>query len=214
MAARSLLRRLPSPVGFLLVAACFLLPFVTVSCAATPKEDLYRHTYTGLDLATGRVPTVTAGPNLATAIAKSGATPAEVAYVHAVASGYTHPTPAQPLLIVALICTALGVLAAVVPAPWWRALSSGTAAVLALIFLAGGQVTSMRAAVEQTKKDLVVWTDGNSVAPHIEYGFWLAVAGLVALAVAAGIEVVRNRQTPDASDPPAPAAEASVAAAT
>jgi hypothetical protein len=73
MAARSLLRRLSSPVGFLLVAACFLLPFVTVSCGATQQLDLYRHTYTGVDLATGRVPAVTAGPDLDTWTAKSGA---------------------------------------------------------------------------------------------------------------------------------------------
>jgi hypothetical protein len=219
MAARSLLRRLPSPVGFLLVAACFLLPFVTVSCGASPQGDLYRHTYTGVDLATGRVPAVTAGPGLDTAIAKSGATPAEVAYVQAVVSGSTHPTPTQPLLIVALICKAVGVLAAFVPAVWWRALSSGTAAVLALIFLAGGQVTSMRAALEQTKKDWGYLPSGNNgdavpIATHIEYGFWLALAGLVVLAVAGGIEVVRSRQTPSTLGPPAPVGEMSGVAET
>jgi hypothetical protein len=139
--------------------------------------------------------------------------------VYALAKGYTHPTPAQPLLIVALICTAVGVLAALVPSAWWRALASGTAAGLALIFLAGGQVTSMHAAFEQSKKDWVLMTAGNngdsvSLPTQIDYGFWLALAGLVVLAVAAGIEVVRNRQTPSTGDPPAPAAEASVSVAT
>jgi hypothetical protein len=202
MAARTLLRRLPSPVGFLLVAVCFLLPFVTLSCgsAQTPVEG--RLTYTGVDLATGHVGTITLKSTPAAGDSTNSIT---------FGSDVARPAPVQPFLIVAMVLTALGILTSLVPLAWWRALSGGAAAVLALIFLAGGQVNGMSAAREQARQDGVLLygssdSTGLVTATHIGYGFWLAVALLGALAVGSAVAlIVHSRQKPADPAPQIPA---------
>jgi len=201
MAERTMLRRLPSPVGFLLVAVCFLLPFATVSCGNTELPDAFRVTYTGVDLATGHVGTITAGQTL----------PAGSTAGSAIGVGFTRPMPVQPFLITAMVLIALGVLASLVPATWWRALASGAAAVLALIFLAGGQVNGMAAAAEQARTDAAEWYgtgDGKPlvISTHVAYGFWFAVGLLAALAVVAAVElIIHSRQKPPDPAPQIPA---------
>lgn len=122
---RPWLRRLArglTPAAFVLAGPCFLLPFVSVSCAApggfgraAPGGTT---SYTGLDLVTGGAPTVTAGQ----------LRPAQ--------QQRDDRLPPQLLALAVLGCAALGVgLTAIRDARWRRGavlLAAGTGVVLRL----------------------------------------------------------------------------------
>jgi hypothetical protein len=197
MAARRVLRRLASPAGFLLVAGCFLLPFVTVSCGSPGGSDTVRASYSGVDLAAGRVPNVEKSET---------ASPVDEITGLAAAQGYPRPISRQPLLSAALVLIALGALMALVPRPWWRALTTSAAAALALMVLSGGMVTSQVAALDRAEEDLATLTTDRTgsgpllISAGLAYGYYLAMAGLVALALgSAAATVVHSRRIADRS---------------
>ncbi len=221
MAGRTLLRRLASPVGFLLVAGCFLLPFITVSCGSRDGTDTVRAAYSGLDLANGRPATVEPNPGGGAPV-DAGDAPASLDELIdlAAAQGFPRPIDSQPLITGALWLAVLGAAVALVPWPWWRALAGTAIAVLALISLTAGGLISQRAALDRAEQDLTPLVSGRTgpgtlmIAASLAYGYYLALGGLVILALGSALAVtvhsrrISVRTEPKPEPEPAPSAAA------
>jgi hypothetical protein len=205
VALHPLLRRLLSPVGFLFVAVCFLLPFVTASCDS-PDLGPASVTYSGADLVTGGHPHLAASDKVRRQYAS-------------VPPGYADqqipPVPVQPLLVAALGLAAAGIVLCGLRRPWPRALATAGAALVTAIVLGGGEVIALHAVRTQAEKDTadVVGTErynspGFHLDTHPRYGFWLAVLLCLALAAFNGVALLRLSRTvpgqpePDAQAPP------------
>jgi hypothetical protein len=182
------------PAGFLAVAACFLLPFVTVSCTpASPGVGGMTATYSGADLVLGRRADLTASPQL---LARMGASPhidgAPLPTLAQTHDQYTQPIPVQPFLIVTLILLGLGIAAGAVPRSWPRALAESSLALGGILFLASGEYLARHAAVARVTADAapVIGSPSGSpsansttlIEPHSGLGFWLGLSLLVLIA--------------------------------
>jgi hypothetical protein len=204
MDAHPLLRRLLSPAGFVLAGLCFLLPFVTVSC--TNSKGAVSATYSGRILLTGGRAHLTSSLPADPDPAAQPSPP-----LNELAPDYSKPIAAQPLLVVALILAGLGVVASAVPRPWSRALAHGGVALIATLFLVGGEFIARRAAEFRVTTDAVglVGADSPAAVPHtvtLEYGFWLALALLLLLAAGNTADLIRQSRLPaPLTTPPDPA---------
>jgi hypothetical protein len=222
MDARALLRRLLSPTGFALVGLCFLLPFVTVSCDAK-QGPIGTATYSGRDLVAGGRPALEMSDRLRRAAESEAAGHPETASnpppTEAIRGKLT-PLGGQPFLTISLVLVVAGLAATAIPRPWFAALVRGGVAVLSAVFLIGGEILAGRAARARMDADLTpligaAGTDparqsGVAIGTAPAYGFWLALALLLALAVAGGVEFALLSRRPAA--PPTPAAPLTPAA--
>jgi hypothetical protein len=211
MRAGALTWRISGPAGFLVVAACFLLPFVTVSCTpASPGIGGMTATYSGADLVLGRRADLTASPQL---LARMGPSPhidggplPTLAQTH---DQYMQPIPVQPFLIVTLILLGLGIAAGAIPRPWPRALAESSLALGAVLFLASGEYLARHAALARVTADatpvfgsLSGPQSANSatlIEPHSGFGFWLGLSLLVLIAAASIARLVRLSTKPVAA---------------
>jgi hypothetical protein len=203
-----LVRRLLSPAGFLLVACCFLLPFVTVSCTPAPKATLSL-TYTGADLVAGsraEVGVTDEFRRIYKPIAEAYGLPSSTG---AVRDTQTKPIAPQHLMAMALALAISGIVLSGLTQPWPRALAVSGTALTAAIILGGAEVIAVHAARIRLDTDAgpLIGTTSNGVvtiparlhlAIQAQYGFWLALSLLAVLAAGNAIAVKRlsRRQTP------------------
>ncbi len=184
-----LLRRLLSPVGFLFVAVCFLLPFAAASCNS---PDLGRNSlrYSGVDLVSRAQGHLEVSDQVHTLYAT-------------VPPGYPDSqapsVPVQSLVLAALGCAVAGIVVAVLRRPWPRALGGTAVALLTVIALSGGEVIAIRAVrrvAEEPAADLVGPAPNFHLDVHPRYGFWLALLLSVALVAGNGWALLRlSRKT-------------------
>jgi hypothetical protein len=197
---RPLVRRLLSPAGFLLVAMCFLLPFVTVSCEMGTVDATA--TYTGTDLVGGGVPdrTIPVEPEL-------GRTDSGSVTLPELTGGDEQPIAVQPLAVIAMGLLVLGIAAAALPQAGPRAaLAAGLAAVAALVLIVGQLVAKQWLT---TKLAAALHDSGVAGKPsdmiHTRYGFWVTLALLAAVAAGNTVALVRGARMTGRGEPPAEA---------
>lgn len=175
------------PSGFLLVLMCFALPFLTVSCDSTASTVSV--TYSGFDLVTNGQPTVE-GSGLRADSATDG-TGGQQDYG---VSGL------QPLAIaVVALLVAAAVMVSVAPGRL-RLWSGAGAALVAAVLLAVNQALLHRAIVDvlnqavSKTQDQPAWSgvlrsfrlDAAKLV-HTRFGFWLALALLLVVALYYGV---------------------------
>ncbi len=204
-----------SPILLVLAALCFLLPFAAVSCntsaaggalgsglsqlggsasSVSPQEtaclnDLSNGkdfvTYSGVDLVAGSNPAINSASCSATSSSSTD----------------RGGVGAQPLLIVALILIAVGVLAAVLRAQM-RAVVAGAAALIAgvLVIIGSGTAQSdittkiSSGSTTSSFSSLGVGSLGNFFNVHASIGFWLVLVALfLALLVNLSALAARSR---------------------
>ena len=197
----ALLRRLLSPAGFLLVMFCFLLPFVTVSCSSSGSNASTSGRFTGVDLVAGGPASIASNPEVRANLHPMSSAPGPSDAL------ILEPMGRQPLVAGALAVVAVGVLAAGLPWVWWRALAGAGVALIAGVFLIGGQVLARRTALDRTTTGLAGLTGDSSTPMTITVsngsGFWLAISLLAFLAGSWLTILVReSRRRPVASGPP------------
>jgi hypothetical protein len=205
MRGLALSKRLISPTGLLAVAACFLLPFVTVSCSSGPAVAATA-TYRGVDLVVGARAQLSVSDELRQ---DAGQAPsidgAPVPTLDQVRVQYTKPIPVQPFMVLVLVLLGLGGVSAVVRTPWPRALAESGFALGALLFLAGGEVLARRAATARVSTDVAPFVGPTGVPSqprpaatiHTQtgVGFWLAASLLLLVAALTLIRLARLSTT-------------------
>jgi hypothetical protein len=173
-----------SPAGFLLVAVCFLLPFVAVACDAPGGfgrvEPGGTTTYTGFDLVTGGEPDVTADR------------------LRPPAARRDDRLGPQPLAIAVIVLVAAGVVSAVaLPRRRSRRAAGAALAAVAALLLVANQATVVALLAARLREQLTVPMPAEREAGDFvksQNGFWLALILLVALAAANAIGLARRRQ--------------------
>jgi hypothetical protein len=161
VAGHPLVRRLISPAGLLLVALCFALPFVAVSCDTPIKASAQ---YTGADLVVGGSPSVS--------VDQGGAAQQQDELAD-------EPIGVQPAAVVALLAVLAGILVAGLPGRRARVYGGVAAAAATVVLLAVNQILVegylSREVEREVGSDL---PDGTSGGDFVEarYGFWLALA--------------------------------------
>jgi len=197
MDQRTLLNRLLSPAGFGLILLLFLLPFVTVSCAPTAIDgapgDKVDATFTGADMLVGGAPDF------------SGAGIDADAQQELVLL-FERQYDSEPLAIVAAMLIFIGMATALLRTGRVRHLAAAAIALLAAVFLVGAIMRAIDRLQHVNARD-VVGADADLPAGVAEarYGFWLALVGLIVLAVSHAVALLRARRHPVAAPAPASA---------
>ncbi len=190
----SLLRKLWSPAGFVLVGICFLFPFFAASCSV-PDEDKthdFSITYSGLDFVVGGH-----GDQVAPSELQRGvfATAGLVNDTATPSSDVLDPMTPQLPAIVAVVLVALGVLTVVIRRQEVRAAVSA-----ALAFAAGVSLYLAFLAVKEDFDDALVpsLTDKGIAAfsTQPQWGLWTAWGLLLVLMVSNVDAWVRARFKP------------------
>lgn len=190
MSARSVMRRATSPAFLVLALACFLLPFIAVSCdtpggygRVTPGGTT---SYTGLDLAIGGSPEVTKDHIKPTADQR----PDELDW--------------QPLTALAGVLV-LGGLTAAVTLRRRRGEVTAAAALAAALVLCLAQLRARSVLTSQVADQAGL--SHRDAAKHVatQYGFWVCLTLLVLALLAAVIDSGRLRRGGRASEPAPPA---------
>jgi hypothetical protein len=185
-----LVRRLVSPAGLLLVALCFALPFVAVSCDS-PGVSVTAE-YTGVDMLVGGAPAVTLSgdqvpPDPGDADVSIGV---------------------QPAAVLAMAATVAGILVAFVPGRRTRLLGGAVAATAAAVFLVVGQILVQGYLARQVESGVGADPpDGDRGADFVaaRYGFWLALVLACAVALFHCFELYRTARPRSPSEvTPAP----------
>lgn len=187
-----LVRRLLSPAGFLLVAICFVLPFVTVSCESSggdPPGVIAEGTYSGVDMVVGGAPDLTwqgLGRDDLPEDLQAQEDPEE-----------PEPLDPQPLAILAAVAIALGVAAALLPTRWARTLAGLGCAAIGVVTLIGAELVLLSDIQHQINEGgLDEAGAGVEARVRPRFGFWLAALFLLGLAVANGLALLRTRAAP------------------
>ena len=191
----------------MLVACCFLLPFVTVSCGN--DQGQLTASFTGRDLVAGGTAELgsTIDPEaLRTATDLNGGHDADP-HVDELGSAYTKPIDVQPFLLIALVLVGLGGLAGAWPWPWSRALLGSGIAATATVFLIGGEWLARGAASARVAADFAPLTGAPngaaSTAVTSSVGFWAALGLLLVLTGGHLVQLLRHSRRPVA-DPAEP----------
>lgn len=190
MSARSIARRFTSPAFLVLALACFVLPFIAVSCD-TPG-GYGRSTaggttsFTGLDLITGGSPEVTAD------------------HIRPVAEQRPDALDWQPLMALAGVLM-LGGVAAAVGLRRRRGEVTAAVTVSAAIVLGLAQLRARSVLTSQVAEQTGL--SHRDAAQHVatQYGFWICLILLLGALVAAVLDSGRLRRRPRAPEPGAPA---------
>ena len=185
-----LLRKLLSPVGFLFVALCFLLPFAAASCQS-PQFGSNSASYTGADLVSRGRPEVHLSDQV-----RQQYPNVPPGYADDQIRQETSPVPVQALLVGALGAAVAGIVVAALRRPWSRALAATGTGLITAILLVGGEVIAVHAVRRQVSPMAaeLLGSDAYSVrgfGVHPRYGFWLALLLSVALAVFNGVTLLR-----------------------
>jgi hypothetical protein len=200
--ASSLIGRLASPTGFLLVGLCFVLPFLTASCDTQADGQRVRGalSYTGADLVGGRVDLYYE----AEARDERGVQRLEETDLKRspVGGGPVEPIPVQPLAVAAVALLGAGALAGLLRPSGLRRLTAGALALVAAALLVGG---SLRA-TDQMAAQLAPLT-GEAIGKTRDLiafgsGFWSAVSLLLLLGVG---NIAASLRTPAPHGRPSPA---------
>lgn len=185
-AGRGVLGRMATPVGFVLVGLCFLLPFATAGCTGQDQggRTTASATYTGVDLVAGGVgDLVISDESSPDAVTKEtigdqlpdsqgrGRTPSP-------------RLPADALAVAALVCVGVGLLGGLVGNATVRRTICAAAALTGLVLLVGA-VRRVRINARSAWAHLA---GGDGRPPgeflHLRYGFWLAAALLAVIGLA------------------------------
>ncbi len=160
VAGHPLVRRLISPAGLLLVALCFALPFVAVSCDTPVRASAE---YTGADLVVGGTPSVS--------VAEGGVTQDDTLPDERI--------DVQPAAGVALLAVLAGILVAALPGRRGRVYGGVVAAAATVVLLVVDQILVQGHLSRQVERelgaDLPAGTSGGDFV-EARYGFWLALA--------------------------------------
>lgn len=187
MSARSVLRRATSPAFLVLALACFLLPFIAVSCDTPGGYGRVTQggttSYTGLDLVTGGSPEVT----------KDNLQP--------VAQQRPDELDWQPLTALAGVL-ALGGLVAAVTLRRRRGEVTAAAALAAALVLCLAQLRARSVLTSHVADQAGL--SHREAAKHVatQYGFWVCLALLVLAVVAAVLDSGRLRRGARIPAPP------------
>jgi hypothetical protein len=157
-----LVRRLVSPAGLLLVAICFALPFVSVSCDSPVQ---LRADYTGTDMLVSGTPTVSVSDR---DVSRQSAD--DLA---------DEPIDVQPAAAVAMLAIVAGILVAALRGRRARLFGGTAAAAASVLLLAVNQVLVRRHLSGQIEQELGSRLPGGTSGidyVHTRYGFWLALA--------------------------------------
>lgn len=190
MPPRTLLARLLSPTGFVLIVLLFGLPFVAASCEAPQGDFEFSATYTGVDLVVGGKPDLVSSVDDASE------------------KRFDLPFPVQPLAIVALVAVVAGAGSALFKERLLRHAVGLGLAVLAAGTLAGAEISALGDLVDTYRPivdDIVHAPVSGAEYVHTRVGFWFAFYGLVALAIGhavALLRVWRSTMMPATDDPP------------
>jgi hypothetical protein len=184
-----MVRRLVSPAGLLLVALCFALPFVAVSCDS-PEVSVTAE-YTGTDMVVGGEP----------AVSVSGDQVPEEPGEADEALGV------QPAAVLAIAAIVAGILVAFLPGRRTRLLGGAAAASAAVLFLVVSQILMQGDLAGRI--DTEVGSDlpdgaGAGDFVHVQYGFWLALVLASAVALYNCVEFylgARPQPSPVTSSP-------------
>jgi hypothetical protein len=193
MPPRTLLSRLLSPTGFVLIVLLFGLPFLAASCEAPQGDFEFSATFTGADLVVG------GHPDLVSSLDD----PADV-------RRFDVPFPVQPLAVVALVAIVAGAGSALLKERLLRHAAGLGLAVLAAGTLAGAEISAVNDLVAHygpIVDDLVNAPIAGAEYVHTRVGFWLAFYGLVALAIGHAMALLlawRSSITPAAAAEPPP----------
>lgn len=211
----SLVKRLLSPAGFLLVLGLFLLPFVTVSCETGVGE--IRADYSGVDVATGARPLLVIPPeveqmrrDLAEAFEDIGppgeeSKPVEPTKMKA-NSQLTPPAGTVPqVLVIAVAAVALaGLLAGFLPALRRRQQLTAATAGLAVVLLVAAEIVAQQNVtariMDSAMEDIPGSADRiNAVLPGLVgsgFGFWLQLLVLLLVGLGAILALTASRWRP------------------
>ncbi len=211
-----LVRRLLRPGGLLLVAGCFLLPFVTVSCSPAASSEMSPSgssgppvtvTYAGTDLAAGARPSVWWSGDAQNIKRDLQFDPVQEVPRLGV----------QPFVIVALVLVLAGVATGALRSRWARDLAGAATAVLGAIFLAGAELLALHAAHRRVQEEVAMMglaaNPTPNPAPQVDglfkiapgYGFWLALVLLLAIGTVSVVQLMRQGTRAADPVPPAPA---------
>jgi len=172
-----LVRRLLSPAGLLLVALCFSLPFVAVSCD-TPVQ--MRADYSGTDLLAGGRPSVSVSDE---AVSQQDAEELS-----------DEPIDLQPAAVLAMLAVIAGILVAALPTRRFQVFGGTVAAVATVLFLGLNQILTQRHLGREIEAELgAELPGGTSGGDYVEtrYGFWLALSLACVVAIYNCFELYR-----------------------
>ena len=178
MLGRALVRRLVSPAGLLLVAICFALPFVSVSCD-TPVR--LRADYAGTDLLVGGTPSVSVSDQDVSRLDADDLS--------------DEPIDVQPAAVVAMLAILAGILVAALPGRRARLLGGTAAAAVTVVLIGVNEILAQRYLSREIERELGQDLPGGSGGGdfvHTRYGFWLALAFASAVALYNGFELYRD----------------------
>src|SRR5262245_29569108 len=125
MPPRTLLSRLLSPTGFVLILLLFGLPFLAASCEAPQGDFEFSATYTGVDLVVG------GHPDLVSSVDDASE------------RRFDLPFPVQPLAVVALVAIVAGAGSVLLKERLFRHATGLGLAVLAAGTLAGAEISAL-----------------------------------------------------------------------
>jgi hypothetical protein len=177
---RTLVSRLLSPTGFVLILLLFGLPFIAASCEAPQGDFTFSATFTGVDLVVG------GEPDLVSSVEDANEQRFDV------------PIPVQPLAIIAVVAILAGAGSALLRERLLRHAAGLGLAVLAAGTLAAAEIQAMADLVEEygpIVNDLVKAEVAATEYMHIKPGFWFAFYALVALAVAHAVALLFSWRT-------------------
>jgi hypothetical protein len=197
----SLLGRLASPAGLLLVGLCFALPFLTVSCSGEEGGQSFQGSlsYTGGDLVVGGRVDLRYETRDERGVHRVDVTNMERDPVN---SSPVEPIPIEPFAVAGVALLGAGVLAGLLRPAGLRRLAAGTAALVAAIVVVGGTLRSRNRMAEQLAPLLSDTKTRDTDMIDFGYGFWLALGLLLIVAVG---NIAGSLRVPAPGERPAPA---------
>ena len=205
--ARPPARRLAGPAGLILAGFCLLLPFFSASCEVQEQpRTQWRVTYTGVDVLTGGRPAFAFTDDAD----REPIRRFDDAEAERLLGAPLEPLPSQPVAWVAVALLAAALAATALPSRAWRTTATGGLALAAAVVLGGATVLARRDATDAVAAVLIrTGASGPTRAPTVPevrdwgsygevsdmfgyaYGFWVAIALLVAVGVAGTVAALR-----------------------
>jgi len=190
----SVVLRLLGPLGFVLVLATFALPFLLggVPTSNPFKSTSQSVTFTGFDLVVGGVGDVRVVPYNLQGI------PAPPATLN------DPPRPGslsvRVLGVLTIVLIGAGLLATLIPSPRIRATVAAFAALTGALSLIGLEQDQRQQVAQNMYALFGIFRSGPPVslrATSLMWGYWAALALLIALGLAYLVQAVRTRPAPD-----------------